>query len=421
MRRFIKNQYLTACRPLWLLVCLLITFPANADETRLVLPEPVTLSAKNLEITDLLTMLSKSRNLNIISSGEVIGQVSIELHNVPFERALKSVVAIAGYEVVYKDNIYFVRPPSGAANGLAAMNETRTFRLDYAQPGDLLPVVSGLISESGTAISYEPNRSIVVQDNTDAIARVALALAELDRPPRQVMIEARILEARLSKSMSFGIDWSLIFSNDEGNGSAQTSGLASSSTTGGQGLYVTWSTVDFIANLEATAGVEELSTLSAPRLLAVDGKEAQIIIGGQLGFKVITTVENTIMESVEFLDTGAQLRLTPTITSDGYIMMNIHPELSNGAIELGLPSKSTTQVSTDVLVKDGETIFIGGLIRERDETSRNGIPLLKDIPLLGALFGRSVTSTEKEEIIVLITPRIVAPGETITASQPFNK
>jgi type II secretory pathway component GspD/PulD (secretin) len=423
MRSLIQTCHLMASRlvQIILLGCLVISGPAFADELKLVTPEPVTLSAKNLNITDLLTMLSTSRNLNIISSGEVTGQVSIDLHNVPFEQALKSVVAIAGFEVVKKDNIYFVRSPSGASNGLAAMNETRAFRLDYANPADVLPVVAGLISESGTAITYAPTRSIVVDDNSDAIKRVEFALAELDQPPRQVLIEARIIEARLSSDMSFGIDWSLIFSTDQGSGTAQTSGLASSSSGGGQGLYVNWSAVDFIANIEATAGVEELNTLSAPRLVAMDGMESEIIIGGQLGFKVVTTVENTIMESIEFLDTGAQLRLTPTITSDGYIMMSIHPELSDGAIELGLPSKSTTQVSTNVLVKDGETIFIGGLIRERDESSRKGIPLLKDIPLLGALFGRTVMTTQKEEIITLITPRIVKPGETITASNPFNQ
>ena len=138
------------------------------------------------------------------------------------------------------------------------------------------------------------------------------------------------------------------------------------------------------------------------------------MIGGQLGFSVVTTVDNTIIQSVEFLDTGAQLRITPTITGDGYVLMKIHPELSDGVIDEGLPSKNTSQVTTEVLIKDGHSLLIGGLIRERNESTRRGIPLLVRIPLLGALFGRTTHSTQRSELITLITPHILQPGEDST-------
>ncbi len=381
---------------------------------------PVTLSATGLDLNELLTMLSRSRNINIVCHGDVSGPVSIDLHDVPFFQALKSVVAIAGFEVVRKDNIYFVRAPQGESGGLSAINETKTFRLDYAKTSDILPVIQELLSSDGKAIAYPPIRSIVVEDNSEVLEQIEILLQSLDVAPRQVFIEARVLEARLSDDMSFGIDWTLLFTTDEGNGETQTSGMASDPTGGNPGLYVSWGAVDFTSKIEATAGVEELSTISAPRLLATDGAEAEIIIGGQLGFMVLTTVENAVMQSVEFLDTGAQLKLTPTITGNGFIMMDIHPELSDGVVESGVPAKTTTQVSSNVLVADGETIFIGGLIREREEESRKGIPLLMDIPLLGAFFGRTVKSVQKEEIIVLITPRIVQPGEVIDQKAPFG-
>jgi type II secretory pathway component GspD/PulD (secretin) len=190
-----------------------------------------------------------------------------------------------------------------------------------------------------------------------------------------------------------------------------TAGFAGTPQTGVDGLFLGWGTQDFTSALETMEGVSELNTLAAPRVLAVDGAEAEIIIGDQLGFSVVTTVDNTVIQSVQFLDTGAQLRLTPTITSDGNILMEIHPELSDGQIQEGLPSKTTTEVGSHVLVRDGETIFIGGLIRERKEETRKGIPLLMHLPLLGHLFGRTTLTSQKSEIVVLITPKIVRPGD----------
>ncbi len=375
---------------------------------------PVTLSARDLDIREVLAMLSDSRGLNIVSGSEVRGSVSFELRDVPFQEALTAIVAMAGFEISRKGNIYFIRQPMGEDPRVSLMRESRTFRLDYASPNDVLPVVQAALSPDGQAQSYEPLRAIVVEDRPDVIGHVGEIITSLDHPPRQVLIEAQVLEVRLSRDLRFGIDWSLIFSTNGGAGEVTVEGFASPPGSG-QGLFVTWGKGDFASSLEALEGVEELSTLAAPQLLAIDGAEAQIIIGEQLGFPVVTTVENTVIQSVEFLDTGTQLKLTPTIAGDGYVMMAIHPELSNGKVEAGLPSKTTTQVTTKVLVKDGHTIFVGGLIGERDEVTRKGIPVLMRIPILGALFGRTTHTLAKSEIVALITPRIVQPGQEVAA------
>jgi type II secretory pathway component GspD/PulD (secretin) len=179
---------------------------------------------------------------------------------------------------------------------------------------------------------------------------------------------------------------------------------------------VGWAEGDFTSALQSLDGVVELNELAAPRLLAVDGADARIIIGDQLGFYVTTTVDNTILQSVQFLDTGTQLRITPTITGDGYVRMSIHPELSTGKLENGLPSKTTAEVITDVLVRDGQTLFIGGLIQESDMTTRSGIPILMRLPLLGGLFGSTTVSRRKSELIALLTPHIVARGDAVPYS-----
>lgn len=380
------------------------------------MPTPVTLSVKNMDVKEILSMFSSSRNLNIICGSDVTGEVSIDLQDVPFDKALEAITAIVGAKVTHRGNIYFVSPRSGSEGGVPVLTQVKTYRLNYALPDMILPVLRELLTPVGRAMAYEPLRTIVIEDEPEVLERIGLVIGDLDLPPRQVLIEARIMEARLSRDFRLGIDWSLIFSTEDGSGDVVVEGFASPVSVGSEGLFITWGEGDFLGRLESMAGIEKLNTLAAPKLLAVDGTPAEIIIGDQLGFSVVSTVENTVIQSVEFLDVGAQLRLTPTITGDGYVLMNINPELSNGAIEEGLPSKSTAEVTTDVLIKDGHTLFIGGLIRERVEKTRKGIPLLMEIPLLGFFFGKTTHSVQKSELITLITPRIVEPGESIEYS-----
>lgn len=378
-------------------------------------PGAITLSAQDIDIREVLAMFARSQNVNIVSGGEVMGRVSIELDGVPFADALHAVVSMAGYQVVRKGDIYYIHRPAGEEDvQVLSLKDVYTHRCNYAYPEDIRSVVQNMLSPIGQASAYAALRTIVVEDRPDILERIDRVIRELDRAPRQVLIEARIIEARMSKDSRFGIDWSLLFSRGDGAGNMVVDGFAAPAGSGSDGLFMTWGEGDFTAALEGLEGIDELNSIAAPRLLAIDGREAEIIIGGQLGFSVVTTVENTVIQSVQFLDTGAQLRITPIITDDGYILMQIHPELSDGVVEEGLPSKTTAEVSTDVLIKDGHTLLIGGLIRERSEENRQGIPVLRRIPVLGNLFGSTVISKSKSELITLITPRILEPGETVS-------
>ncbi len=371
-------------------------------------PSPVTLSVENVEITEVLSLLAGSRGLNIVCEGDVSGKVSLDLHAVPFAEALHAAVGMAGYEAIRRGNIYFVRRADGDKDG-RVFSESRTYRLDYADPEQVKKVLDEMLTSAGKAVAYAPLRALVVQDRSDVLDKIGEVIGTIDRAPRQVLIEAEIIEVHLTDDTQFGVDWSVIH-DGTAYGQIDLQGFAQPAAGGGQGFFGRWEKDEVISFLETMEGVEDLSTLAAPKVLAVDGADAEIIIGGQLGFSLVTTVENTVIQSVEFLDTGAQLRITPTITSDSQVLMEIHPELSDGVIQNGLPSKSTTQVSSHVLVPDGQTLFIGGLIRERDELVRKGVPILVRVPILGALFGRTSHATKKSEIVVLITPHVVPPG-----------
>jgi type II secretory pathway component GspD/PulD (secretin) len=369
---------------------------------------PVTLSARDLDVKDVLSLLSRSRGLNIVCAADVTGPITIELHEVAFDDALRAVSAIAGLEITRKGDLYYVRKPDQGDPAIDIMLEARTFRLDYLEAPDVVTVLTPLLSAHGTATSYARARAIVVEDWPGVLDRVGTVIASIDRPPRQVLIEAQVLEARLSRNYRFGVDWSLLASSGDGSGQVSVDGFASP---GPEKIYAFWNQGDFTSALEASDAVDELQSLATPRLLVTDGDEARIIIGDQLGFSVVSTVDNTVIQNVEFLDVGTKLIVKPTISSDGYLQLDIHPELSNGVIQNGLPSKSTSEVTTRVLVKDGQSLVIGGLIRERDERSRKGIPLLIDIPLIGPLFGRTTKQKIRSELITVITPHIVGPGQ----------
>ena len=162
----------------------------------------------------------------------------------------------------------------------------------------------------------------------------------------------------------------------------------------------------------------QLNTLASPKVLVVDGQEAKIIIGSKLGFRTTTTTQTVTVENVQFLEVGTLLLITPSISADGYVLMNLRPKVSDGRIEAGLPSETTTEAITSVVVRDGATVVLGGLLRERKEELRSEVPGLGSVPLLGALFRRNRVTRSKTEIAVLVTPHIVREAQPTVATTP---
>jgi type II secretory pathway component GspD/PulD (secretin) len=140
----------------------------------------------------------------------------------------------------------------------------------------------------------------------------------------------------------------------------------------------------------------------------MEGLEAETVVGTEIGYRVTTTINSVTTESIEFLESGVILKVTPTVDRRGRIMLDIFPEVSTGVVsDDGIPSKATTQVSTRMLVSDGKTVFLGGLIQNQINNTREGIPGLGDVPIIGGLFSNRSQSIVSTEIVVLITPRIV--------------
>ena len=298
----------------------------------------------------------------------------------------------------------------------------KVFHVNYADLKELSKVIQWSFEKIRTT-AYPQEGMILVEGDSKEVALVQGLIHSLDIPPRQALIEAQILEINLSDDMTYGIDWSGTFSQGhESSGVISSPGavLPSDTSSGDASSQFLFGILKphFYLKLSALEKKGDVKTLAKPRIMVLDGKSAQILIGGRLGYYLTTTTQTSTVQSVEFLDIGTQLKLIPHIAEDGNILMDIQPEVSDGSLSSGLPQKTTTSVSTSVMVKAGETIFIGGLIRNSEIKQRDRLPVLGHIPVLGKLFfSKASNQTQRKELVILLTPYLVPNRELDTSSQ----
>jgi type IV pilus assembly protein PilQ len=264
--------------------------------------------------------------------------------------------------------------------------------------------------------TFAGGEAILVRDYETVLAQVDQVVAEIDRRPMQVAIEAMILSVKLDDQNSFGINFQALRDNAHiklTSGTPPTS-LGGIDTSNG-GLNFAFLDSSLSLFLEALESVGDTNVIATPRLTCVNKHRAEILIGSQLGYVNSTVTETSTAQNVNFLEVGAQLRLRPFISSDGLIRMEVHPELSTGQVKLQggftLPEKDVTQVTTNVMVRDGATVIIGGLMREDLTSNTTQIPLLGSLPGVGFLFRQKSDRTQRSEILVLITPHIIYDAE----------
>lgn len=303
------------------------------------------------------------------------------------------------------------------------------------------------------------NSLLVITDYPENLAQVEQILKEADRRPQQILVEATILDATLNENNALGMDFSFlggvnfdtllsnttlpgalsgsILSATAGSGTTGTTGTgttgtgttASGSTSsvgtllsngyyggttgnydtqvpaGGLQIGVVHRNLAFF--LSALESVADTTVLANPKVLVLNKQSGQVIVGQQLGYQTTTVTQTTSTQAVSFLDTGTILSFRPFIGDDGYIRMEVHPEDSSGSVTNNLPNKTTTEVTSNVMVKDGNTIVIGGLFHESTSSARSQIPGLGNLPLVGALFRSQSDNTQRHEVIILLTPHII--------------
>jgi type II secretory pathway component GspD/PulD (secretin) len=368
--------------------------------------ERITLTLRHANIAEVMEMLSRRARVNILLSNDVDGTVSVNLYDVDLDEAIESIASAAGYAVEKRGGSYFVvdREEAGKHSG-GGPTQLRTFKVQYSSPDLIVGILKNHLSNYGKITALPQRGLLVVEDKPFFLNRIARLLKEIDRKPRQILIEAKILEIGLRDGESFGLDWAKIFNYDGGEGSFGIRGL---SNPGSPGLFFDLVTPNVEVFLDSLRARDRLRTLSTPKILALEDSEAEAVIGDRLGYNVTTTIDNVTTTSVEYLESGVILRVKPSVDGQGRILMDIHPEVSTGTVsDDGIPNQTTTEVTTTMLVNSGQTVFIGGLIKRSTEETREGMPVLGDLPVIGMAFSNRAINSVNTELVVLVTPYII--------------
>lgn len=376
----------------------------------------VSLVARDTPLSDIMSSIAQGQKLNVVCAEDISARISITLHDVTLDDALTAILSTAGYTWIKRNDIIQVTSVSESTN-VSPETQGRTtevFALDYISAADVDEVVKGLLSPVGQSFPIagsttdlrRTKEAVVVEDLPGYLDRIRQYIFQADQPPRQVLIEAHVLEVTLDSNKKCGVNFELLFDIAGNPITISTTGFANPGAP--QAFFATLAGEHLEGVIEALQTTTDAKTLASPRVLAVNGQEARIQIGEQLGFRVITTTETSTMESVEFLDTGVVLIVTPHISRDNRVLMQVKPQVSSGAVnpDTGLPEEETTELQTNILLNDGQGVLIGGLIQEVDSMLQNKIPYLGDLWLIGGLFQRHQVIKERSEIVISLTARV---------------
>ncbi len=402
-------------------VLLCILAPALQAEERIeptveVFGNRVSISLRDVELAEAVELLSRRGRRNIILADGITGTVSVNLYDVTIDQAVRIIAEGAGHAMEFRNNTWYIIKRDDAGKYTESGHTVvRTFGIQYSDVNVVSTIVKEQLSHWGKVTVLPGRGLLVVRDRPEFIERITDLISEVDHEPQQVLIEARLLEVTLDDTQAAGVDWARVVNTpsnsllgiDKGAGTLE----ARTQSVGTTGLFFQFFTPELGLTLEALETKGRVRTLSTPTLLALENKESHVIIGDRLGYRVTTTINQVTTESIEFLDSGVILRVTPSVDREGRILMTIHPQVSTGVIQNGIPSLSTTEVTTTLLIPDGQTTFIGGLLRQGITETRDGIPFLSDLPLIGGLFGSETKTNLRTETIALITPYVVREGK----------
>ena len=474
-----QHRFVNTVLSTLLLLTLLLPLPTVLAEP--VASGKVTLAIAGTDLITVLKDLAEQANLNIVASKNVTGKVTLFVKDVDlwdaFELILVSnelayerqgdllyIMPAREYELAYgrpyrdkrmakaiplryataaqaasalsqvkspqgkvivdeASNLVFLVETPELVGQMAAMveamdqpTESRTFLLDYAKAKDVAPRAQELVTKGrGLVQSDERVNALVVTDTPARLAQIQETIRTFDQRSRQVLIEAKIVQVSLSDKFQMGIDWQAV-----GRETINVKGLGALNLSSGGVLTLASSASrgnNYEILVEALRTFGETKILSEPKITAINGQEAKILVGSKEPF-VTQTVSQTgtgtavTAEQVTFLDVGVKLFVTPTIARDGYVQLKIRPEVSSktGTLTTAqkneIPIVETSEVETQLLVKDGQTIILGGLIKEEKARDHQRIPILGDIPILGLLFRSTKETTRRTGLLVFLTPRL---------------
>lgn len=397
--------------------------------------EPMSLELKDADVKDVLRTFAKITGLNVVVDPEVSGSVTVQLENVPWDQALDIILRINGLDYVVENNVLRVAKLSKLQDEKSRLANFRlqeenakpmrtvTKQLSYIKAADartLLQSGNFLLSARGTVVIDERSNLLIIRDNADRLPNVLALLDQVDTPIQQVIIEARIVETTRTFSRNLGVSWGFTGVGDAQHGNTTSWTFPYSySVDGGSDLLkgtpvLSMAFADILDafNLDFVLGAAEneglAKTVSSPKVMTQNNQAARIQSGVMIPIQTVSN--NTV--TVQYVDATLQLQVTPQITAEGTVILDINLQKREPAAGLAAGGGSNTPIitrdaKTILMVRDGGTTVIGGIYQFSDQTSQDRIPGLWRLPLLGNLFKNKGVNNRHDELLIFITPRIV--------------
>jgi len=441
----------------------------SSDVGRKYRGQRISMDFKDADLTNVFRIIAEVSNLNIITADDVKGKVSLRLVNVPWDQALDIVLRSKALGASQEGNVLRIAPLSSlrkeeqdrfdaqkqveqsrqeALNRAAEVKVTQeavfdTIPVSYSKSSELLAKIKPLGSKFGKLDSDDRTNVLIIRDLPKQIEEMKALVASLDTATPQVLIEARIVEVDTTFTRDLGVQWGGAYRTGSGSTKYGMTGVTDSSGAPVPGSAVNAATTNpftatnppptYAVNLPAAVGLGsgggiafgilkdnlrlDLSLtalessgkgkiISSPKVVTTDNKEATIEQGTQIPYSTVSASGT----NVQFIDAVLSLKVTPHITPDGRVSMKVDVKNdSQGDVAPGsnTPSINKKKATTEVLIRDGETTVIGGILQITRNESRSGLPWLSKIPVLGYLFRHDVNSTQNRELLIFITPRIL--------------
>jgi len=404
----------------------------------------VSLDLKEADLPNVLRLFSDIAGVNVLVTDDVKGRITLRLMDVPWDQALDIILKTNNLGMEWVGNVIRIstlerlqkekeaRAKTVEAAEIVQPVVTELIPVSYGKASDLLPKAKELLSPKGGITVDERTNTLIVKDIPERIERIRGLVSQLDSQTPQVLIDAKIVEATTDFRRELGISWGGRYSYSQGTnppkdvisgGSEGTMkisqkedylvNLPAAVGLGAGGAIDIYKTFGSFLELEARISALESKGLgeviSSPRVVTLDHTEAYIEQGIRIPYLKYTT-EGTV--STEFIDATLKLTVTPHVTADGHVKLDIEcaketPDWSR--LVQGQPTVKKSRAKTQVMVKDGEVIVLGGIYEYAKANQTSGVPLLKDMPLLGWLFKSKAKSEERKELLIFISPKIVTP------------
>lgn len=393
----------------------------------------VSLDADETPIAAALSLLALQIGVDVIVAPDVSGNVSIHVTDIPFRDALRALTS--GRDITYHTagEVVVVAPIS---SGNKAGMGTLVFRLRHLRPTSILEAVKTLMSTSGEAVPLiEQGDSggegqegappiIIFKDYPEHLELLEAALGALDVPQQQVLIDVKFVEARTSDIKNLGVEWNASIQATLGSSSDSSSGSSSQNSNfsfvhdlnSGQSVWGTFGVSKLNAIVNYLVSTDHAKVMSQPQIAVMDNERAEIRITTTNPVQTVNRIsESAVTQDVvtyQYIETGIKLVVRPRISDDGYVSLYVNPIFEEilgmvGPAESPAPVTAKRSVETTVKVKSGETLALGGLIRETEIESVSKVWLLGDIPIIGSLFRRTRTEKVQSELMIFITPTVL--------------